>query len=185
MQFPTRSGVLGIICASLGLPRGSQEEREFLASVSVLKMQTYSYGKMTGVMNDYHTIGRARCAIGVRADAIITNRDYLTDAKFAIVLSGDAQLLDRIANALGNPVWSVGLGRKSCIPSAPIFTGMPCDSEEQSLAWCKNARLIVEEVPLTSPGDHVIMDVPVSFNPRVFVSRKVRIVNANFRTATA
>lgn len=187
LPFPTRSGVLGMVCAALGLDRGSQGELEFLDKVKVLKMKVFSSGsRPTSIIEDYHTVSGASTPKGkVRSDVIITRRSYLVDAKFAVVFQGDSELLEKISSAIRNPVWNMCLGRKSCIPTASVYTGRTMPTEAEALSWCKEPKLIVEEIPLEQDGDDIIMDVPVSFLPRVFTSRKVRYPNANLSTTNA
>jgi hypothetical protein len=57
-------------------------------------------------------------------DPVVTDREYLMDACFGVILTGDRVMLERIHGALGDPVWFVWFGRKSCIPAAPIPRGL-------------------------------------------------------------
>ena len=69
-------------------------------------------------------------------DAVITHRQYLLDARFGIILHGDRNLLERAAAALRDPVWGVWLGRKSCIPAAPVFAGLAAAALGARLLEC-------------------------------------------------
>jgi len=102
------------------------------------------------IETDYHTVqgrfwqadGKMKTAShvsGVKADEAdhdpphteITWRDYLHDAAFLVALaSDDPALLGKLAGELQHPdwpgdlrrpKWPVYLGRKSCVPSRPIF----------------------------------------------------------------
>lgn len=53
-----------------------------------------------------------------------SNRYYLADAAFLVALHGDATTVARCAEALQNPAWPYYLGRKSCVPAAPVFAGV-------------------------------------------------------------
>nr|PZN30254.1 MAG: type I-E CRISPR-associated protein Cas5/CasD [Chloroflexota bacterium] len=54
----------------------------------------------------------------------VSERYYLADASFLAALQGDnPALIERLAAALQAPAWPCFLGRKSCVPSAPIFAG--------------------------------------------------------------
>lgn len=53
-----------------------------------------------------------------------SERYYLADASFLAALQGDAALIERCAKAVQTPYWPLFLGRKSCVPSQPIYQGL-------------------------------------------------------------
>lgn len=54
----------------------------------------------------------------------VSKRSYLMDAAFLVALrNDDAALIDELAAAVQSPVWPYFLGRKACVPSAPVFAG--------------------------------------------------------------
>lgn len=54
-----------------------------------------------------------------------SDRYYLADASFLVALqSDDTALIERLSAALQVPVWPYYLGRKSCVPAAPVFAGI-------------------------------------------------------------
>lgn len=187
--MPTKSAIAGICCAALGLPRGSDEEQEFLSKFNAVRMTAIAIPRQ-GVkkelpvrrLQDYHTVQNTKTADGKNKDCHITHRQYLTDASFGVVLEGTSSLLERIAIALENPVWGIWLGRKTCIPSAPVFAGL---EEHRDVAL----RLLIKEKPLEAftrqeevenfaEGRDSLPDMPVSFatERRLFSPRRVRIV---------
>jgi CRISPR system Cascade subunit CasD len=158
---PTKSGVVGIICAAMGLAKG--QEGDMLGRLVALTMTTIFIprrrvsrwsGKMDVLpvrrLEDYHTVGAGydpetqqqsitRTATGEpnvkggQAVAVVTHRQYLLDARFGVLLAGDRDLLDRVAAALRDPVWGVWLGRKCCIPAMPVLAGGPFAAPQD--AW--------------------------------------------------
>lgn len=54
----------------------------------------------------------------------VSERHYLADASFLAALQGEPQLIERLAAAVQAPVWPCFLGRKACVPAAPIFDGV-------------------------------------------------------------
>ena len=55
-------------------------------------------------------------------DGVVSQRFYLADAAFLVALEGDDRTLLEKAHAnLQNPVWPLALGRKSYLPSEPIW----------------------------------------------------------------
>ena len=53
---------------------------------------------------------------------MVSQRFYLADAAFLVGLEcEDRSILERAYAALGDPFWSLALGRKSYVPSEPIW----------------------------------------------------------------
>ena len=130
---PSKSGVLGLVCAALG--RDRQESVEDLA---VLRMGVRVDHE--GVpMRDYQTATGVLIATG-KADmrrTVVSPRYYLSDAAFLVGLEGaDEALLTRIHAALRAPHWPLALGRKSFAPGMPVWLpdGLSPMSLEQALA---------------------------------------------------
>lgn len=114
---PSKSGVLGLICAALGRDRG-----EPVNDLATLRMGV-RVDREGVVMRDYQTVTGVMKAEGtVRKDAVLSPRFYLSDAAFLVGLEGvDEALLARIQQALSAPVWPLSLGRKSCVPGLPVW----------------------------------------------------------------
>lgn len=191
--MPTKSAIAGMCCAALGLSRGSTKEREFLDTFGGTQMTAIAI-PLNGVkrelpvrlLQDYHTVQSTRRASGsINNDCVLTQRHYLTDASFGVLLEGDADTLRDIAGAIADPVWGLWLGRKTCIPSAPVLAGLRNNRTDA-------LRLIIGEKPLEAftrqeevenfaDGRDSIPDMPVSFatEQRSFSLRRVQTVYAN------
>jgi len=189
--MPTKSAMAGMCCAALGFPRGSDEERLFLASFGKVRMTVISIprqGKKKELqvrrLEDYHTVQNTKKADGTIKDCHITHRQYLTDASFGVILEGASALLKQIADAFGNPVWGIWLGRKTCIPSAPVFAGLKNNQDEalSLLIGEKSLKSFTrqEEVENFAEGLDSLPDTPVSFatDHRSFSPRRVRTIHA-------
>jgi len=197
--MPTKSAIAGMCCAALGYERGSDQERDFLvyftnvrviaiAIPRTIEKKDRKHELPVRRVQDYHTVQNTRRANGsINNDCVLTHRQYLTDAAFGVVLEGAAELLGSIAVALDNPVWGVWLGRKACIPTAPVFAGLR-DNLNDAL------KLILKGQPLESytrqievenfaEGKDSLPDVPVSFatDNRKFSSRRVMLKQAGER----
>ena len=121
---PSKSGVIGLLCAALGLPR----------SVPVDQIPNQLAGLRMGVRvdheghmaNDYHTAGGGgtgimRASGKLSTDAVLSNRYYLAEADFLGGLEADGlAALERLEAALHSPRWQLFLGRKSFVPSVPV-----------------------------------------------------------------
>lgn len=114
---PSKSGVLGLVCAALGRDRS-----EPLDDLAALRMGVRV--DREGVpMRDYQTAtGVVTASGGVQKDrTVVSPRYYLSDAVFLVGLEGERALLERVHAALRQPVWPLALGRKSFVPSAPVY----------------------------------------------------------------
>ncbi len=87
-----------------------------------------------------------RASGAMNKDAVVTRRQYLLDARFGVILQAAALVLERVAAALQDPVWGVWLGRKSCIPAAPVFVG--CRISRRGLEGDPNAHWLDRETPI-------------------------------------
>jgi CRISPR system Cascade subunit CasD len=135
-------------------------------------------------MQDYHTVQNTKTAEGKTKPCHITHRQYLTDASFGVLLQGHRPLLAKIAQALSDPVWGIWLGRKTCIPSAPVLAGLQ-DSKEDALHLIIGSNQLKsftrqEEVEEFADGRDTLSDVPISFatERRLFSARRVKTTRA-------
>lgn len=200
---PTRSGLSGLICAALGLPKGSDAEATWLArlenvSMTVLTIRRQPEGSREPLeirrLDDYHTTGGGydkktrpqwipRKASGGPCDnATLSSRQYLLDAKFGVILEGSRATLLEVADALRNPQWGIWFGRKNCIPAAPVLRGgVIANRPEALVALGLGDRTLddfarVEEVGSFAEGTDTLMDSPVNFETREFKPRRIRQV---------
>ncbi len=190
--MPTKSAIAGMCCAALGLPRGSGVEREFLASFAALRMIAIAIPRNRAEkdlpvrrLQDYHTVQNTRRAASgaLNTDCVLTRRQYLADAAFGVILEGNSSLLEKIAAAFVDPRWGLWLGRKACIPSAPVLAGLE-ESREDALRLLIGARSLElftrqEDAEGFSGGRDSIPDVAISFasTRRLFSPRRVRMVH--------
>lgn len=123
---PSKSGVIGLLCAALGRPR--DQPVDDLAALT-MGVRVDQEGTMA---RDYHTAGGGRPgAFGtgiIRANgklseaAQLSNRYYLAGADFLVGLEGeDAGLLHCLDANLRAPHWQLSLGRKSFVPALPVY----------------------------------------------------------------
>lgn len=176
---PSKSGVVGLICAALGRPRTAS-----IADLAALTMgvRVDQEGKLT---YDFHTAQNVLKASGGQKDTEPSRRYYLSDARFLVGLQGaDDDLLRQIHLALRNPVWPLSLGRKSFVPSEPVGLeqGLHIDTtlaqvfqrfprlESQRSTPAARLRLVIED----DTGAEVRPDQPLSFAERRFALRRIR-----------
>jgi CRISPR system Cascade subunit CasD len=163
LWFPTKSGLLGMLCAAMG---ASGEQRELLEEMADLDQTVISYVRLTmqksgktvqhdsePLLQDFHMVGsgyddtdpwqsmlipktmEGKKAVG--GGQKMTYRYYLQDAKFAVILKVPDSKAKIFADALQNPVFDIYLGRKNCVPTDFVFRGI-FDNEKDAIAAAGN-----------------------------------------------
>ena len=146
---PSKSAILGLIAAALGIKRPDtardDTERSALEATHSALAQGYGFAVRVdapGVpLVDYHTAqvpssgtGRNRRQFATRRDellavpraelnTILSRRDYRVDALYTIALWARPEAphsLAELAARLHEPVFALYLGRKSCPPGLPL-----------------------------------------------------------------
>jgi CRISPR system Cascade subunit CasD len=179
---PSRSGVIGLLCAALGRPR-DQPLDDFLPLKMAVRVD-----REGRLMRDYHTAQNVRRADTTKTpqETVLSERFYLADADFLVGLAGENAFLERLDVALRAPMWQLCLGRKAFVPSAPIVHGI-CEGElaeivrrfpwRKRMPWdeCPKKLCVVEEVSRADGEPR--SDVPLSFvsRDRRFRIRHVKI----------
>jgi CRISPR system Cascade subunit CasD len=194
---PSKSGILGLLCAALGRPR-----QEPLHDLNSLRMgvRVEREGRLE---SDYQIIQKrtweGKTVRENNKDATsVSTRYYLSGAAFLVGLEGELALLEQLQAALLHPYWLLYLGRKAFPPSLPIYLsdglckGRTLEEALQFYPWLlsdslaneetlqkigpnveipTNLRIILED----AQGEISCMDSPISFKDRHFVSRRVHI----------
>ncbi len=116
---PSKSGTIGLLAAALGIDRENWDDLQPLTRLSM----GVRHDRPGVPARDYQTAQNIISADGSkRHDTAVTSREYLADAAFLVGLEGgDHSLLERTDAALRDPVWPLSLGRKSYVPSEPIW----------------------------------------------------------------
>lgn len=172
---PTFSGIVGICCAALGMSRDAD-----LSVFDKLKMHVRvdREGKMD---KDFQTAQDVITADMKFHETAISKRWHLQDAAFLVCLDGDENFLSEINRALQNPVWPIALGRRSYVPSEPVFLldGLKHAGKVEEIF--QNSPLVAEPrgerirliYETGSYADQRCKDKPVSFDKRTFKDRFV------------
>jgi len=188
---PSKSGVIGLLCAAMGRPR-----QQPLEDLNALRMGV-RVEREGNLESDYQTIHRINW-VGESSPGSISTRYYLSGAAFLVGLEGDLALLERLQAALLHPHWLLYLGRKAFPPSLPIYLpdglckGQTLEEALRVYPWLLSDLLANEETlqkigPMIDPppnlrivledtqGEITCMDSPVSFSDRHFFSRRIHI----------
>lgn len=170
---PSKSGVIGLLCAALGRPRW--EAVDDLASLH-MGVRVDREGTLQW---DYQTVKNAD-------KPVVSQRAYLSGAAFLVGFEGDFSLLKDIQHALQHPVWCLYLGRKAFPPAEPVWLpdGLRLDQDlEAALVDYPRLvppadkgelrlRLVLED---SLNGEMILADNPISFQTRHYANRRVRM----------
>lgn len=182
---PSKSGVLGLLCAALGIDR---EDDEGLRPLTSLRMGV-RVDKEGLLQVDYHTAQNVLMANGKIKGTELSNRYYLANAIFLVGLESESlALLEHLQAALYKPIWVLFLGRKAFVPGEPIpledglrrgemleqaLQNYPCLCEPEK----DKLRVVLED----NHGSIVRTDQPLSFSraSRRFAPRRVLVTFYN------
>lgn len=201
-QFPSKSGVLGIVLSAMG--KGG-EQRELLDKLSSTDLQVDCFAREfqleNSTLEDFHMVGshynesdpwenllipknsEGKKAVG--GGQKLTYRYYLQDMAYATYLQVPDEHINDVGDALIDPVWPIFLGRKCCIPSEIIFQGIysnkaECIEKAKEIANEKSRKLtssVLQENDIEKGDVIVLNDVPVQFGQRkIYKERYVTIV---------
>ncbi len=208
LPYPTKSGVMGLLCAAMGIDR-QEAGRDWLPRLNELQMGVRI--DIPGIRWwDFHTVGaetslrtselsppkdltesgpslKEKTGLSkykYKPGPLLSRREYLCDASFAVALIGEPELIQILDQAVANPVWTPFLGRKACPPSLPLRDREParCANLVEALKLPKvrvrgsaqdrpeHVECVIDWVPArdgeTVPDKaFVIHDVAESFEP--------------------
>lgn len=178
---PSKSGVIGLVCAAMGVPREDVTRTLELAALR-LGVRVDQAGQP---LTDYHT-----ARMSAKSNTVQTWRHYLSHAAFLVGLEGQNRVLLELAHAaLKTPFYPLSLGRKSFVPSLPVWLpdglrdeplelalhSYPCITKFD-LSGQAGTRLILESQTATGS---LRFDQPISsFAERRYGARYVQIGGA-------
>ena len=200
LNFPTKSGVLGLLCCALG---AGGEQKELLKEMGSLSQTVLSFKRSNereGLLRDFQMVGSGyddqnpwetllipkksdgKAAVG--GGSKITYRYYLQDAAFAAIMEVPSDKTTLFADALANPCWDIYLGRKCCAPTDFIYQGSFA-SETSAIVHAieiAQEKKLVEDFRVLD-GEHqgetiILNDVPIQFGEnKIYRERRVTIMS--------
>lgn len=189
LGHPTKSAVIGLVAAALGIDRSEDEKHRTLSQGLGVGVCVRASGEL---MRDYHTVqvpggkrnyATRRDELGfdkLNLNTILSQRDYRTDAYYQVAVWANgldlAWSLAEMQASLKEPVYPLYLGRKSCAVSLPLeplifsnttlkqaFGDYPCDLESMCLPYLSEPELISyywEALPEEITGMAATMSYP-------------------------
>lgn len=170
LRHPTKSGIIGIISAAMGIDRSSPEEPKLIKSLSQqISVKFFELSKpfiypqrqvVVQKITDFAAIGNYMLAEGKKkaiGKYVISKKQYLCDITFIAILEiENEELSKKIESSLKNPKWGIWLGRKCCIPSLPLFVQRSTKWENVWKAVWQKFQLLDMEYP--KPSDFLSIE---------------------------
>lgn len=142
--YPTKSAILGLLCAAQGITRDEDEAMVQLNAEVKMAIQIFHRGHF---LTDYHTIqaapqvalkkkaytrkeelealSRYQAAGSGNSGTILSSREYRMEAYYRVALQADPERLRIVEASLKEPAFVLYLGRKACplaLPLAPYVS---------------------------------------------------------------
>jgi CRISPR system Cascade subunit CasD len=129
---PSKSAVIGLLAAALGIRRDEEERHNALSESCSFAVAVDSMGVL---LRDYHTTQVPSHKTGLThytrrselaaedLNTILSSRDYRCDAVYTVAITvkdGSPYTARQMADALARPVFTLYLGRKSCPLAMPL-----------------------------------------------------------------
>lgn len=189
LEFPTRSGIMGLIFSAMG---ASGEQCELLSKfaeheqtvISYVRTENQKAVRQRPPLKDFHMTGSAynkkdpwetlfmaRDSQGEgETRPVRTNRYYLQDAAFAVIMTIPQDMKQTLREAFMEPCYDLSLGRKNCIPTEFIYRGI-YDTEEQAQEEAQKFAIKKQKIEnfriiegKHSEGEHIVLnDMPIRF----------------------
>lgn len=186
--YPTRSGLLGLIAACLGIERTDLDGQSRLAASiefsvriddRVERFDREEPIAKSGVkLPDFHTVLDARKVDGKpNKFPVVSRREYLFDAAFTVAVGERPNgqfTLEQIAEALRRPCYTPTLGRRSCPPSRPLLDAeVEAANAIDALRQTRGCGNLVYSEGDVSEQPLRLRDVPLQGRKRQFGTRLV------------
>jgi CRISPR system Cascade subunit CasD len=145
---PTKSGIVGLLASARGNNRSDDHAVKELAGLT-MGVRVDREGLLE---RDFHTAQEVPNTMGTNHRTVISDRYYLADALFLVVLAGPATLLQELEEAVRRPHWPLFFGRKAFVPAAPLF-----EARTEQARWGtglseKPLEAVIEEHPWLEKG---------------------------------
>lgn len=205
LEFPTKSGITGLLFSAMG---EGGPQKELLSEFAALSLTVISYSNGQAEsphLVDYQIVGngydsndsweslmipkKRDGSVPVGGGSKLTYRHYLQGAIFSAIAEVPEYLSERIAASLASPIWPIFLGRRTCIPSAPIYCGVaktPAEGERilKEKADKRGLHEGFRVIDGRKPDDGEVLllnDIPISFGTcKKYRSRYVTVIKSSY-----
>jgi CRISPR system Cascade subunit CasD len=155
-HFPTRSAIIGLLGASMGITRDRFAELYQLSNQLKIAVQVNNCGEK---MVDYHTVQNFRSPQGkIQNGTKPTYREYWCDSEHTFAISGEETVISALAEKIKAPEFTVFQGRKSCPLTRPLFeTVLEQSNPANALKHCRGKGQIFSD----EQGDNSVAQLQV------------------------
>ena len=148
---PTRSALLGLAGAALGIERADSDGQRALGDAFLTATRTLSPGAPLSDFQTFQSLPESKGPVATRADALarrgeletsITRRDYRSDGRWQaayVSREGAAISLESLREAFLRPHFALWAGRKSC-PLAHPLAPFVVDADRVEVAFTAHVR---------------------------------------------
>ncbi|MEV4130222.1 type I-E CRISPR-associated protein Cas5/CasD [Nocardia sp. NPDC049707] len=174
-QYPSKSGIIGLIAAAQGRRRTDPIEDELTGSAFGVRID-----QQGTLIRDF----QVAVSLDERTKYPLSQRYYIADAVFVAAIQGEQNLLEGIREALLRPQFPLYLGRRSCPVTEPLVLGgiregslrdvLHDTSNWQASRWYRKRQPTRVHLPIfrdrlpedtTDALAEQVRDVPLSFDP--------------------
>ncbi len=118
-HFPTRSAIIGLLGAALGITRKQHGQLYILSNKLKIAVQVNNVGQK---IVDYHTVQNFRSPMGkIQKGTKPTYREYWCDSEHSFAITADDETIDLLTSKVKSPIFTLFQGRKSCPLTRPLF----------------------------------------------------------------
>jgi CRISPR system Cascade subunit CasD len=180
-MFPTRSGLVGLLGACLGIERADKTGLIALSNSFRYAARADARPQSVRKIADFHTVMDARSVSGKpREFPVVSSREYLCDGQFTLAMQfqpAAAVSLGTVREAVNRPKYTPFLGRRSCPITQPLYLDtLTADDLRGALALVEPKKgVIYSEDAGDSPNQMTLRDVPTAARHRQFAMRTVFI----------
>lgn len=186
--YPTRSGLLGLLAACLGIERSNHAGQAQLAASVEFSVRVDSQVDRPGrdkpankpgvKLPDFHTVMDARKVDGkANKFPVVSRREYLFDAAFTVAVGTKSQApvsLEQLTEALHRPCYTPTLGRRACPPTRPLLDGkIDAADGVEALRQASGSGQLIYSDSVESGQPLRLRDVPLHGPKRQFGARLV------------
>jgi len=180
---PTRSALIGLAGAALGVEREDRDGQRALADSFLTATRTLSPGAPLADFHTFQSLPESKGPVATRADALarrgeletsITRRDYRSDGRWQAAFfeqRGAAVSLPTLRQAFLRPHFALWAGRKSCPLSHPLAPTL-IEADAVEAAFAAHAKIC--GVDTNAPGMTIALDARLAPPAGVNNARRLR-----------
>ncbi|MFF0146546.1 CRISPR-associated Cas5e family protein [Amycolatopsis sulphurea] len=174
---PTKSGIVGLLAAASGVARDDSKRIAALAALR-LGVRVDREGLLE---RDFQTTQNVPTTAGTGHRTVVSERYYLADALFLVLMEGPRDVLAGLASAVAAPRWPLFFGRRAFVPAQPLFKTLASTSLDEMVReypWLEHSQRAasaagdqqrvelrtVIDCPADDPRAEPRHDVPLSFS---------------------